>query len=104
MQNIIEEITATTEAVQQINTVGTVSGIAIIIAFVAIVSIVVSIINIYRKIEYIIDERIDNRIHQTIKAFQETIGTVKQLEHTVAEIDATLKIMKDILLKREGLL
>lgn len=104
MQNIIEEITATTKAVQQINTVGTVSGIAIVIAFVAIVSIVVSIINIYRKIECIIDERIDNRIHQTIKAFQETISTVKQLEHTVAEIDATLKIMKDILLKREGLL
>lgn len=104
MQNVIEEITATTEAVQQINKVGTVSGIAIVIAFVAIVSIVVSIINIYRKIEHIIDERIDDRIHQTTIVFQETIGTVKQLEHTVAEIDATLKIMKDILLKREGLL
>lgn len=101
MQNIIEGVEATSHAIQQINALETTSNITTVVVVLFIVSIVISIINLYRKIEHIIEEKIDEKIKPSVDILHETVVTVKHLEHVVTEMNATLIILKDILLKNE---
>lgn len=102
MQNLMENISSTTQAIQQINTLETTSNITTAFVMFCIVSIVVSIINLYRKVEKIIEEKIDEKIKPSVDILHETVFTVKQLEHVVTEMNATLTILKDILLKEKN--
>ena len=69
------------------------------------ISFLVSIFKFYKDIDKRIDKRIDERIDARIKpsldVLQETVTVVKSLEHTVAEMNATLNILKEILLAHE---
>lgn len=69
---------------------------AVVIA--GIISVLVSIFKLYKGIDGRIDERIDARIKPSLEVLQETVTVVKSLEHTVAEMNATLNILKEILL------
>lgn len=102
MQNLIEDLSSTTQAIQQINTLETTSNVTTAIVMFFIVSIVISIINLYRKVEKIIEEKIDEKIKPSVDILHETVITVKQLEHVVTEMNATLTILKDILLKEKN--
>lgn len=72
------------------------------IVIVGVVSFLVSIFKIYKGIDKRIDERIDARIKPSLDVLQETVAVVKSLEHTVAEMNATLTILKEILLTHGG--
>lgn len=101
MQNLIDNVATTTQAIQQINSMETTSNVTTGIVMFLIVSIVVSIINLYRKIEKIIEEKIDEKIKPSVDILHETVTTVKHLEHVVTEMNATLILLKDILLHHE---
>lgn len=73
------------------------------VVIVGIISVLVSIFKLYKGIDGRIDERIDARIKPSLEVLQETVVVVKSLEHTVAEMNATLNILKEILLTHGGL-
>lgn len=93
----------TLEQVQHINNTGMTEHITVaIVVIVGVISVLVSIFKIYKGIDKRIDERIDARIKPSLDVLQETVTVVKSLEHTVAEMNATLNILKEILLMTRG--
>ena len=91
------------EQVQQMSHTGMTEHIAVAgIVIVGVISVLVSIFKIYKGIDRRIDERIDARIKPSLEVLQETVAVVKSLEHTVAEMNATLTILKEILLMTHG--
>lgn len=93
----------TLEQVQHMNSTGMTEHIAVAgIVIAGVVSVLVSIFKIYKGIDRRIDERIDARIKPSLEVLQETVAVVKSLEHTVAEMNATLTILKEILLMTHG--
>ena len=93
----------TLEQVQHMNSTGMTEHIAVAgIVIAGVVSVLVSIFKIYKGIDKRIDERIDARIKPSLEVLQETVAVVKSLEHTVAEMNATLTILKEILLMTHG--
>ena len=106
MQNIITDISTTADTIQQMNHTGMTEHVTIAtVIIVGVISFLVSIFKIYKDIDNRIDKRIDERIDARIKpsldVLQETVAVVKSLEHTVAEMNATLNILKEILLAQE---
>lgn len=92
----------TLEQIQHISGTGMTEHIAVAgIVIVGVISVLVSIFKIYKGIDKRIDERIDARIKPSLDVLQETVAVVKSLEHTVAEMNATLTILKEILLAHE---
>lgn len=93
----------TLEQVQHMNSTGMTEHIAVAgIVIAGVISVLVSIFKIYKGIDRRIDERIDARIKPSLEVLQETVTVVKSLEHTVAEMNATLNILKEILLMTKG--
>lgn len=91
------------EQVQHISNAGMTEHIAVAgIVIAGVISVLVSIFKIYKGIDKRIDERIDARIKPSLEVLQETVAVVKSLEHTVAEMNATLTILKEILLMTHG--
>ena len=87
------------DTVQHLTTTGMTEHITIAtVVIVGVISVLVSIFKIYKGIDKRIDERIDARIKPSLEVLQETVTVVKSLEHTVAEMNATLNILKEILL------
>lgn len=90
------------EQAQHITETGMTEHIAVAsIVIIGVISFLVSIFKIYKGIDKRIDERIDARIKPSLDVLQETVAVVKSLEHTVAEMNATLTILKEILLAHE---
>jgi hypothetical protein len=103
MQNIITGISTTADTVHQMNNTGMTEHVEIAtVVLVGVISFLVSIFKIYKGIDKRIDERIDARIKPSLEVLQETVTVVKSLEHTVAEMNATLNILKEILLMTKG--
>lgn len=93
----------TLEQVQHFNNTGMTEHITIAtVVIIGVISVLVSIFKIYKGIDKRIDERIDARIKPSLDVLQETVTVVKSLEHTVAEMNATLNILKEILLMTRG--
>lgn len=91
------------EQVQHLSNIGMTEHITVAsIVIVGVISFLVSIFKIYKGIDKRIDERIDARIKPSLDVLQETVAVVKSLEHTVAEMNATLTILKEILLSHGG--
>ena len=102
MQNIITDISTTADTIQHMNHTGMTEHITIAtVVIVGAISFLVSIFKFYKDIDKRIDERIDARIKPSLDVLQETVTVVKSLEHTVAEMNATLNILKEILLAHE---
>lgn len=99
MQNIVDNINTTVDTVQQLNNVEMTSNLALLLVMVGIISFIVYVVNIYRKVETIIDERIDAKIRPSVDILHETVETVRHLEHAVTEVNATLILLKDIIIK-----
>lgn len=103
MQNIITGISTTADTVQHMTNTGMTEHITVAtIVIVGVISFLVSIFKLYKGIDRRIDERIDARIKPSLDVLQETVAVVKSLEHTVAEMNATLTILKEILLAHGG--
>lgn len=99
MQNIINGISHTVETVEQINSVGVAaSTVSLLVAVLGVISFLVSLYVLFRKLDKKIDARIDARIKPSIRLLEETVGVVKNLEKNIAEMNATLSILKEILL------
>ena len=93
----------TLEQVHNLNSAGMTEHITIAtVVIIGVISVLVSIFKIYKGIDRRIDERIDARIKPSLDVLQETVTVVKSLEHTVAEMNATLNILKEILLMTRG--
>lgn len=89
----------TLEQVQHLSSTGMTEHIAVAaVVMVGAISFLISIFKLYKGIDRRIDERIDVRIKPSLDVLQETVAVVKSLEHTVAEMNATLTILKEILL------
>lgn len=103
MQNIINGITHTVETVEQINTIGVATGtVSLMVAVLGVISFLVSLYILFRKLDKKIDARIDARIKPSIRLLEETVGVVKNLEKNIAEMNATLTILKEILLAHKN--
>lgn len=103
MQNVINGITSTVQTVEQINSTGVTTGVvALIVTVLGVISFLVSLYMLFRKIDKKIDERIDARIKPSIRLLEETVGVVKNLEKNIAEMNATLTILKEILLAHKN--
>lgn len=103
MQNVITGISTTADTIHQLNNTGMTEHIAVAtIVIIGVISFLVSIFKLYKGIDKRIDERIDARIKPSLDVLQETVAVVKSLEHTVAEMNATLTILKEILLAHGG--
>jgi O-antigen/teichoic acid export membrane protein len=74
---------------------------AIVAVIASVVSFVVFIFSAYRKIDRRIDEKIDAKIKPSIAILADTVVVVKNLEKNTAEINATLAILRDILLSQQ---
>jgi len=102
MQNIIEDVSTSIETIQQINKLEMTEEITVmVLVMVSVISFLVSLYKVYKNIDRRIDERIDARLKPSLHILQETVAVVKGLEHTVAEMNATLNILKEILLNHE---
>lgn len=103
MQNVITGISTTADTIHQLNNTGMTEHITVAsIVIIGVISFLVSIFKLYKGIDKRIDERIDARIKPSLDVLQETVAVVKSLEHTVAEMNATLTILKEILLTHGG--
>lgn len=88
--------------IEHIETSGLTSDIIVVAAIViGVISFITFLYNMYRKIDKRIDERIDERIKPSIILLKDTVGVVKNLEKNTAEMNATLTILKEILLAHE---
>lgn len=88
--------------IEHIETSGLTSDIVVVTAIVfGVISFIVFLYNMYRQLDKRIDERIDERIKPSIILLKDTVGVVKNLEKNTAEMNATLSILKEILLAHE---
>ena len=101
MHNTINDISNTVDTVQQINTLGkTTEETTLTILSFCVISFVVSkiwnLFLVYKKINKIIDERIDSRMKSFIELTTESAKTIKNLEKNTAEMNATLSIIRQV--------
>lgn len=95
MQNMLTEVNSTIESIAQINQVGMAYDIVVVLC---VISFVVSMWSLFKKIDKRIDARIDERIRPSLDLLEDTVQVVKSLEKNTAEMNATLTILRDILL------
>lgn len=99
MQNIVTDVHSAIGAVEQINQLGMTQDVtAIVVIIFGAISFVVSLWGAFKKIDKRIDDRIDARIKPSLVLLQDTVKVVKSLEKNTAEMNATLSILRDILL------
>lgn len=104
MHNIIGNVEAAIETAEQINETGTGTVfITAIFAVICVFSFIVYLYQLYRGIDKRIDERIEARVRPSIELLQDTIGVVKNLEKNTAEMNATLSILKELLITHKFL-
>lgn len=101
MHNTINDISTTVDSIHQINSIGMTSEVMIltILSFCVISFVVSKILNlflVYKKINKIIDERIDSRMKSFIELTTESAKTIKKLEKNTAEMNATLSIIRQV--------
>lgn len=95
MQNLI---TAASN-IEHIHDTGMTSHMVIaMIAVIGVVSFFVSTYNLYKKIDKRVDERIDKHIKPSLELLKDTVKVVRSLEKNVAEMNATLTVLREILL------
>ena len=93
----MHDITTTMNTIEMIPHVIAMAAVAT-----CIISFVVFIFSIYRKIDQRIDEKIDAKIKPSIDILSDTVSVVKNLEKNTAEMNATLTILRDILLSQSS--
>lgn len=102
MQNILTDVKTTIDTVEQINSIGMTHELTAILALLlGVVSFVVSMWNVFKKLDKRIDERIDARIKPSLILLQDTVKIVKSLEKNTAEMNATLSILRDIMISHK---
>lgn len=102
MQSIVNDMQTVIDSVEQINRLGMTYELTAIIAFMlGVVSFIVTMWNVFKKLDKKIDERIDARIKPSLVLLQDTVKVVKSLEKNTAEMNATLSILRDILLSHK---
>lgn len=83
----------------RLSTLATTTDIATIVAvMLAVVSFIVSFYIACHTIDEKIDARIDDRTKPFVDLLQDTVKAVKSLEKNTAEMNATLSILKDLLI------
>lgn len=99
MQNILTDVKTTIDTVEQINSIGMAHELMAILAFLlGVVSFVASMWSVFKKLDKRIDERIDARIKPSLILLQDTVKIVKSLEKNTAEMNATLSLLRDIMI------
>lgn len=102
MQNILTDVKTTIDTVEQINSIGMTHELTSILAFLlGVVSFVASMWSVFKKLDKRIDERIDARIKPSLILLQDTVKIVKSLEKNTAEMNATLSILRDIMISHK---
>jgi hypothetical protein len=102
MQNILTDVKTTIDTAEQINSIGMAHELTAILAFLlGVVSFVVSMWSVFKKLDKRIDERIDARIKPSLILLQDTVKIVKSLEKNTAEMNATLSILRDIMISHK---
>lgn len=101
MQNILTDVKTTIDIV---NSIGMTHELTAILAFLlGVVSFVASMWSVFKKLDKRIDERIDARIKPSLILLQDTVKIVKSLEKNTAEMNATLSILRDIMISTKEL-
>ena len=99
MNNLVTDLSV----LQQISEAGVLGHLVFaIVSIVGVVIFLTAMYRLYKDLDKRIDERIDARLKPSLHILQETVTVVKGLEHTVAEMNATLNILKEILLNHEN--
>lgn len=99
MQNVISTVTTAANNIEQIQNTGMTSHMVIaLIAVIGVVSFLVSTYSLYKKIDKRVDERIDAHIKPSLELLKDTVKVVRSLEKNVAEMNATLTVLREILL------
>lgn len=102
MQNILTDVKTTIDTAEQINSIGMTHELTAILAFLlGVVSFVASMWSVFKKLDKRIDERIDARIKPSLILLQDTVKIVKSLEKNTAEMNATLSILRDIMISHK---
>lgn len=102
MQNILTDVKTTIDTVEQINSIGMTHELTAILAFLlGVVSFVASMWSVFKKLDKRIDARIDARIKPSLILLQDTVKIVKSLEKNTAEMNATLSILRDIMISHK---
>lgn len=70
-----------------------------VIALVVIATVLVTIFKIYQSIDDRIDARIDARLKPSLDLLKETAEVVKGLQQGFAQMNATLDILKEVMLQ-----
>ena len=85
--------------IEHIETAGLTSDIIVVSAIVlGVISFILALYKVFKNIDARIDLRIDERIKPSLELLKDTVGVVKNLEKNTAEMNATLSILKEILL------
>lgn len=71
-----------------------------VITVFAILGLFISGLRFYKTIDERIDERINKRMKPSLELLQDTVKVVKNLEKNTSEMNATLSILKDLMLDR----
>ena len=105
MNAILSDVNSTVASIEQIYTSGMTSEMttSIIVVILGFISFVVSIYSLFKRIDKKIDERIDSHIKPSLELLHDTVGVVRNLEKNTAEMNATLRILKDILLAHKNI-
>lgn len=74
-----------------------------VIILISVISFVISLLRLYRALERRIDEKIEAKMKPSVELLTDTVEVVKKLEKNTAEMNATLSILKDILLTHKFL-
>lgn len=74
-----------------------------VIILISVISFVISLLRLYRALEKRIDEKIEAKMKPSVELLTDTVEVVKKLEKNTAEMNATLSILKDILLTHKFL-
>lgn len=106
MQNIISEVSSTIDKIEQINNAGMSTHILVAITIMCIVIPIAirnifKIARIYKELDNMIDKRIEAKMGDSIEILKDTVCVVKNLEKNTAEMNATLSILKEILLSHK---
>lgn len=98
MHNLVTDLSS----LQQISETGLFGHLVFaVVSMVGVVIFLLAMYRLYKDLDKRIDERIDARLKPSLHILQETVLVVKGLEHTVAEMNATLNILKEILISHE---
>lgn len=98
----MHEIVTDLSLLQQVSETGMLGHLVFaIVSMVGVIIFLLAMYKLYKDLDKRIDERIDARLKPSLHILQETVLVVKGLEHTVAEMNATLNILKEILIGHE---